>query len=136
HEIKVFGGLVKPMPWFGFFILLFAFANVGLPGTSGFVGESMVILASFSANPWIALIAALSLIIGAGYTLYLIKHIICGDVVSDRVAAMKDVNFREAVVLTVLGICVLGIGIWPEPLIHLMGPSVGHLVHQMAATKV
>ncbi|HET7268932.1 MAG TPA: NADH-quinone oxidoreductase subunit M [Oleiagrimonas sp.] len=136
REISAYGGLVKVMPWFAFFMVLFAMANCGLPGTSGFVGEFMVILASFSANPWIALVAAFTLIIGAAYTLYLIKRIIWGDVTSDKVAAMKDINFREAIVLTVFGLFVLAIGIWPEPLIHLMGASVSHLVDQIATTKV
>ncbi|HEX7340005.1 MAG TPA: NADH-quinone oxidoreductase subunit M [Rhodanobacteraceae bacterium] len=136
HEIAVFGGLNKVMPWFGFFFVFFAMANCGLPGTSGFVGEFMVILASFSTNPWVALVAAFALIIGAGYTLYLVKRIIFGDVVSERVAKMKDINFREALVLTVLGLMVLAIGIDPEPLIHLMGASVHHLIGQLAVVKV
>ncbi|HET7663759.1 MAG TPA: NADH-quinone oxidoreductase subunit M [Rhodanobacteraceae bacterium] len=136
REIKAYGGLVKVMPWFAFFMVLFAMANCGLPGTSGFVGEFMVILASFSTNPWIALIAAFTLVIGAAYTLWLVKRIIWGDVTSEKVAAMKDINARETIVLTVFGLFVLAIGIWPEPLIHLMGASVSHLVDQLAVTKV
>ncbi|HET7300677.1 MAG TPA: NADH-quinone oxidoreductase subunit M [Oleiagrimonas sp.] len=136
REIKAYGGLVKVMPWFAFFMVLFAMANCGLPGTSGFVGEFMVILASFSTNPWIALIAAFTLVIGAAYTLWLVKRVIWGDVTSEKVAAMKDINMRETIVLTVFGIFVLAIGIWPEPLIHLMGASVSHLVDQLAVTKV
>ncbi len=136
REISAYGGLVKVMPWFAIFMVLFAMANCGLPGTSGFVGEFMVILASFSTNPWIALVAAFTLVIGAAYTLYLIKRIIWGDVTSDKVAAMKDINMRETIVLTVFALFVLAIGIWPEPLIHLMGASVSHLVDQLAVTKV
>jgi NADH-quinone oxidoreductase subunit M len=136
HEIKVFGGLNKIMPWFGFFMVFFAMANVGLPGTSGFVGEFTGILASFSASPWIALVAAFTLIIGAGYTLYLIKRIIWGQVPSREVAQMKDINVREVIVLTVFGLAVLGIGVWPEPIFHLTGAAVDHLVSQIAATKV
>jgi len=136
REIKAYGGLVKVMPWFAFFMVMFAMANCGLPGTSGFVGEFMVILASFSTNPWIALIAAFTLVIGAAYTLWLVKRVIWGDVTSEKVAAMKDINARETIVLTVFGLFVLAIGIWPEPLIHLMGASVSHLVDQLAVTKV
>jgi NADH-quinone oxidoreductase subunit M len=136
RQIKDYGGVINVMPWFGFFYVLFAMANCGLPGTSGFVGEFMVILASFSTNPWIALIAAFTLIIGAAYTLWLVKRIIWGDVTSEKVATMKDINMRETIVLTVFGIFVLAIGIWPEPLIHLMGASVSHLVDQLAVTKV
>lgn len=136
REISAYGGLVKVMPWFAFFMVLFSMANTGLPGTSGFVGEFMVILASFSANPWVALVAAFTLIIAAAYTLYLVKRIIWGDVTSDKVATMTDINMRETIVLTVFGIFVLAIGIWPEPLIHLMGASIEHLVDQLAVTKV
>lgn len=136
RQISSYGGLVKVMPWFAVFMILFAMANTGLPGTSGFVGEFMVILASFSTNFWIAAVAAFTLIIAAGYTLYLVKRIIWGDVESEAVAAMSDINKREAIVLTVFGLFVLAIGIWPEPLIHLMGASVDHLVDQLAVTKV
>ncbi len=136
HEISAFGGLVKPMPWFAFFWMFFAFANVGLPGTSGFVGEFMVILASFSTNFWVALVAAFTLIIGAGYTLYLIKRVLWGDVLNERVAAMKDVDLQEIVVLTVFGVMVLAIGIWPEPLFHMTDAAMSHLIDQLVVTKV
>ncbi len=135
RRIADYGGMVNVMPWFAFFMVFFAMANVGLPGTSGFVGEFMVILASFSANPWIALVAAFTLIIGAGYTLWLIKRVIWGDVTSDKVAAMKDINGREAFVLGAFALAVLVIGVWPQPLVHLMGGSIDHLVHQLAISK-
>lgn len=136
HEIDAFGGLVKVMPWFAVFMVFFAFANVGLPGTSGFVGEFMIILASFSANPWIALVAAFTLIIGASYTLYLIKRIVWGKIPNERVAAMKDINKREVIVLTAFAVMVLAIGIWPQPLFHLTGAAVENLVSQLAVVKV
>ncbi|MDA3912599.1 NADH-quinone oxidoreductase subunit M [Oleiagrimonas sp.] len=136
RQIKDYGGLVNVMPWFALFMVFFAMANIGLPGTSGFVGEFMVILASFSANPWIALVAAFTLVIGAGYTLWLVKRVVWGDVTSDKVAAMKDINGREAFVLGAFAVVVLGIGIWPEPLVHLMGGSINHLVHQLAISKI
>ncbi|GAB2570572.1 NADH-quinone oxidoreductase subunit M [Dyella jejuensis] len=134
--IKDYGGVINVMPWFGFFYVLFAMANCGLPGTSGFVGEFMVILASFSANPWIALVAAFTLIIGAAYTLWLVKRVLWGEVTNPHVAEMKDINGRETFVLAAFAALVLIIGIWPEPLTHLMDSSVNQLVHVLAIHKV
>jgi NADH-quinone oxidoreductase subunit M len=134
--IKDYGGVINVMPWFGFFYVLFAMANCGLPGTSGFVGEFMVILASFSANPWIALFAAFTLIIGAGYTLWMVKRVLWGDVGNAHVAEMKDINGRETFVLAAFAVLVLAIGIWPEPLVHLMDSSVTQLVQQLAVHKI
>jgi NADH-quinone oxidoreductase subunit M len=134
--IKDYGGVINVMPWFGFFYVLFAMANCGLPGTSGFVGEFMVILASFSANPWIALFAAFTLIIGAGYTLWMVKRVLWGDVGNAHVAEMKDINGRETFVLAAFAALVLAIGIWPEPLVHLMDSSVTQLVQQLAIHKI
>ncbi|HEX7128652.1 MAG TPA: NADH-quinone oxidoreductase subunit M [Rhodanobacteraceae bacterium] len=134
--IKDYGGLAKVMPWFSAFVVLFAMANCGLPGTSGFVGEFMVILASFKANAWVALCAAFTLIIGAGYTLWLVKRIIFGEVQSEAVSRMPDINLREAAVLGAFALGVLALGVWPGPLTHLMDASVSHLVTQVTATKV
>jgi NADH-quinone oxidoreductase subunit M len=134
--IKDYGGVINVMPWFGFFYVLFAMANCGLPGTSGFVGEFMVILASFSANPWIALFAAFTLIIGAAYTLWLVKRVLWGDVTNPHVAEMKDINGREALVLGAFAALVLIVGVWPEPLTHLMDSSVTQLVQLLAIHKV
>ncbi|GLQ48669.1 NADH-quinone oxidoreductase subunit M [Dyella flava] len=134
--IKDYGGVINVMPWFGFFYVLFAMANCGLPGTSGFVGEFMVILASFSANPWIALFAAFTLIIGAAYTLWLVKRVLWGDVTNSHVAEMQDLNGREVIVLGAFAAMTLLIGIWPEPLTHLMDSSVSQLVQLLAIHKV
>jgi NADH-quinone oxidoreductase subunit M len=134
--IKDYGGLAKQMPWFAAFVVLFAMANCGLPGTSGFVGEFMVILASFKANPWVALLAAFTLIIGAAYTLWLVKRVIFGDVQNEAVRTMPDINLREAAVLGAFALGVLVLGVWPGPLTHLMDASVSHLVSQAFATKV
>ncbi|GAP66585.1 hypothetical protein MBSD_n1894 [Mizugakiibacter sediminis] len=134
--IKDYGGLVNVMPWFAAFMVLFAMANCGLPGTSGFVGEFMVILASFAANAWIALFAAFTLIIGAGYTLWLVKRVIWGDVANPHVAEMKDINAREAFVLGAFALAVLALGVWPWPLTHLMDASIGQLVEKLVVTKV
>ena len=134
--IKDYGGVINMMPWFGFFYVLFAMANTGLPGTSGFVGEFMVILASFTASPWIAVFCTFTLIIGAGYTLWLVKRVLWGAVVTEHVAKMQPLNKREAWVLAGFAVGVLGIGLWPQPLVHLMDSGVAHLIQQLAVHKV
>ncbi|HEX5305038.1 MAG TPA: NADH-quinone oxidoreductase subunit M [Dyella sp.] len=136
RQIKDYGGVINVMPWFGFFYVLFAMANSGLPGTSGFVGEFMVVLASFSANPWIALFAAFTLIIGAAYTLWMVKRVLWGDITNSHVAEMKEINGRETFVLVAFAAAVLALGIWPQPLIHLMDSSVSQLVQQLAVHKI
>ena len=110
--------------------MIFAMANVGLPGTSGFVGELMVILASFKANVWYAVLAALTLVVGAAYTLWMIKRVVFGAPANERVAALTDLNGREFFCLLVLTLLVLWLGLWPAPLIELMDASVGHLLQQ------
>ncbi len=136
RQIKDYGGVANVMPWFAAFWVLFSMANCGLPGTSGFVGEFMVILSSFQLNPWVAAGAALTLIIGAAYTLWLVKRVIFGEVTNDHVAHLKDINAREALVLGVFAAGTLLIGIWPEPLTHLMDASVKHIVDQLLVSKV
>jgi NADH-quinone oxidoreductase subunit M len=136
RQIKDYGGVINVMPWFGFFYVLFAMANSGLPGTSGFVGEFMVVLASFAANPWIALFAAFTLIIGAAYTLWMVKRVLWGDITNPHVAEMKEINGRETFVLAAFAAAVLALGIWPQPLIHLMDASVSQLVQQLAVHKI
>jgi NADH-quinone oxidoreductase subunit M len=134
--IKDYGGVVNVMPWFATFFVLFAMANSGLPGTSGFVGEFMVILASFQQHPLIAFAAATTLIVGAGYTLWLVKRVIWGEVGNAHVAEMEDINFREAIVLGVFAIGVLVLGIYPKPLTDLMEPSIANLATQIATSKL
>jgi len=136
RQIKDYGGVINVMPWFGFFYVLFAMANSGLPGTSGFVGEFMVVLASFAANPWIALFAAFTLIIGAAYTLWMVKRVLWGDITNPHVREMKEINGRETFVLAAFALAVLALGIWPQPLIHLMDASVSQLVQQLAVHKI
>lgn len=131
REIADYGGLVNVMPWFAAFMVLFSMANIGLPGTSGFVGEFMVILASFQLSPWVAACAAFSLIIGAGYTLWLVKRIIWGKIGNEKVAKMTDINAREALVLAGFALLVLAIGVWPEPLTSLMDASIANLVTEL-----
>jgi NADH-quinone oxidoreductase subunit M len=136
REIADYGGVVNTMPTFAAFMVLFAMANVGLPGTSGFVGEFMVILASFKANFWIAFCAATTLIFGAAYTLWMIKRVIFGDVVNEGVKALKDLNNREFLVLGLLAVAVLLVGLWPAPLLEVMSPTVDNLVVQITQSKL
>ncbi|NKI35726.1 NADH-quinone oxidoreductase subunit M [Wenzhouxiangella sp. XN79A] len=136
REIADYGGVANVMPWFAMFAVFFFMANSGLPGTSGFVGEFMVILAAFKADPWFAFFAAMTLILGAGYSLWLVKRVFYGEVGNDKVAELEDLNAREWVLLTVLALLTLGLGLWPYPLIELMEPSVANLVDHIMTTKV
>jgi len=136
REIAAYGGVVNTMPVFAFFIVLFAMANAGLPGTSGFVGEFLVILASFKANFWYAFVAATTLILGAAYTLWMVKRVVWGEIANDGVASLKDVNRREFAVLGVLAVAVLLLGLWPAPLLDVMRPTIEQLVQQMLVSKL
>jgi NADH-quinone oxidoreductase subunit M len=136
REISAYGGVINVMPKFAALMVLFALANSGLPGTSGFVGEFLVILAAFKANVWYAVLAATTLILGAAYTLWLVKRVIFGPVGNDRVAAMQDLNGREFLVLGVLAAAVLLLGLWPAPLTNMMESSVRHLVEQIVVSKI
>ena len=136
RDISAYGGVINTMPKFGAFMILFSMANAGLPGTSGFVGEFLVILASYKANFWFAFVAALTLIFGAAYTLWLVKRVILGPVGNDSVAAMKDLRKSEFTVLAVLAVAVLALGLYPKPLTDVMAPSVQQLVQQVTASKL
>jgi len=134
--IRDYGGVANVMPWFAMFWVLFAMANSGLPGTSGFVGEFMVVIAAFQSHPMIAFVASLTLIISAGYTLWLTKRVIWGEVGNAHVAALEDINMREWIVLGVFAIGVIALGVYPKPLTDLMEPSIAQLASQLAATKL
>jgi NADH-quinone oxidoreductase subunit M len=136
REINSYGGVVNTMPIFAAFMVFFAMANAGLPGTSGFVGEFMVILSSFKANFWIAFAAATTLVFGAAYTLWMVKRVVFGDVANDNVRSLKDVNNREFLFLGILAVAVLGLGLWPAPLLDVMNVTVDHLVTQITQSKV
>ena len=136
REISTYGGVIHTMPVFGAFMVFFAMANAGLPGTSGFVGEFMVILASFRADFWFALLAATTLIIGAAYTLWMVKRVVFGPVGSDAVAGLQDMNRRELLVMGLLAAAVLILGVWPAPLIEVMDASVENLVRHVAISKL
>ncbi len=136
RDIDKFGGVVNTMPKFAAFMVLFAMANAGLPGTSGFVGEFLVILASFQANFWYAVLAGTTLILGAAYTLWMVKRVIFGAVANDGVASLQDVTPREFAILSLVALFVLGLGIWPEPLVEVMSASVDRLVEQIVESKL
>ncbi len=134
--IADYGGVVNTMPKFASFMMLFAMANCGLPATSGFVGEFMVIMGAMKLNFWIAFIAATTLVFGAAYTLWMYKRVIFGPVANDRVAALEDINAREFLVLGLLALAVLGLGVYPAPFTEVMHASVSELLKHVAAGKL
>ncbi len=136
REISAYGGVVNTMPKFAAFMVLFALANSGVPGTSGFVGEFLVILASFRANVWYAFLAGTTLVLGAAYTLWLVKRVIFGEVANAHVAALKDLNGREFLVLGMLAAGVLLVGLWPAPLLDVMRATTHHLAQQLLVSKI
>jgi NADH-quinone oxidoreductase subunit M len=136
RQIGDYGGVVNTMPAFAAFMMLFAMANSGLPGTSGFVGEFMVILSSFQANFWIAAGAASILVLGAAYTLWMYKRVIYGAIANEGVGKLKDIDRREFLILAALAVMVLLFGIWPAPLLEVMQPSVDYLVQQVTQSKL
>jgi NADH-quinone oxidoreductase subunit M len=136
REISAYGGVVNTMPIFASFMMLFAMANAGLPGTSGFVGEFLVILASFKADVWYAFFAGTTLVLGAAYTLWLVKRVIFGEVANDKVAAMKDLDGREFFVLSALAVAVLVFGMWPAPLLDVMRATTHHLAETLLVSKI
>lgn len=136
REISAYGGVVNSMPKFTALAVFFAMANAGLPGTSGFVGEFMVILAAFQANFWYAFLAATTLILGAAYTLWMVKRVFFGEVANAEVAKLKDINSREMLLLASLAAVVLLIGLWPDPLVNVMHASVDHLLLQITQSKL
>ena len=135
RQIADYGGVVNTMPIFASFFVLFALANAGLPGTSGFVGEFLVILPAFQANPWYAFWGAMTLILGAAYTLWMIKRVVFGEVKNDHVAALQDISWREASYLIVLAGLVLLFGVWPAPLLEVTHTSVADLLHHIGQAK-
>ncbi len=136
RQIADYGGVANTMPVFAAFMVLFAMANAGLPGTSGFVGEFMVIIASFKANFWYAFLAATTLVLGAAYTLWMIKRVVYGEVGNENVAGLQDLNPREFIVLGILALGVLLIGLWPAPLVDMMNTSIEQLIQQIGQSKL
>ena len=136
RQIADYGGVANTMPKFAAFMVLFSMANAGLPGTSGFVGEFMVIIASFKANFWYAFLAASTLVLGAAYTLWMVKRVLYGEVANDKVAELQDLNQREFIVLGVLAIAVLLLGLWPAPLVDMMNVTIEQLIQQAGHSKL
>jgi NADH-quinone oxidoreductase subunit M len=136
RNIADYGGVVNTMPWFASFFVLFAMANTGLPGTSGFVGEFMVILAAFRADFWLAFLAATTLVLAAAYTLWLVKRVVFGEIANDNVAKLQDLSRREFLVMGILAFFVLLLGVWPAPLLDVMNATIDHLVVHIAESKL
>jgi len=131
--IADYGGVVNTMPKFAAFMMLFAMANAGLPATSGFVGEFMVILSAVSVNFWLGLLAATIMILGAAYTLWMYKRVVFGAIGNDHVGALRDAGMRELVVLGALAAAVLWMGVHPAPFTDIMHASVDNLLKHIAA---
>ena len=136
RNIADYGGVANTMPVFAAFFMLFSMANSGLPGTSGFVGEFMVILSAFQYDFWIAFLAAMTLILGAAYTLWMYKRVVFGDIANDNVAKLEDVNTREKWILVALALTVLVFGLWPAPLLEVMEPAVNDLLDHVMQSKL
>jgi NADH-quinone oxidoreductase subunit M len=136
REIAAYGGVVNTMPKFTTFALLFIMANCGLPGTAGFVGEWMVILAAVKVNFWIGMAAASALIFGAAYSLWMFKRVYLGPVANDHVKHLKDINAREFLFLSLLAIAILYMGVYPKPFTDVMDVSVAELLKHVAMTKL
>jgi len=136
RQIADYGGVVNSMPVFATFFMLFAMANAGLPGTSGFVGEFIVIMGAMQANFWYAFAAATSLIFGAAYTLWMYKRVVFGAVANEHVAQLKDINLREFLILGLLAVAVLLMGLWPNPFAELIHTSVTDLLAHVMHSKL
>jgi NADH-quinone oxidoreductase subunit M len=134
--IADYGGVANKMPVFAAFFVFFAMANSGLPGTSGFVGEFMVIMGTIKVNFWWAFLAATTLIFGAAYTLWMVKRVVYGAVANDHVAALQDVNKRELVFLAVLAILVLWMGLQPKPFTDVINPTIQELLRHVGQSKL
>jgi len=136
RDIADYGGVVNTMPKFAAFMMLFAMANAGLPATSGFVGEFMVILASVKVNFWLGFAAATIMILGAAYTLWMYKRVIYGAVANERVAKLTDLSRREFWLLASVAALVLWLGVWPKPFIDVMHSSVTDLLTHVSRSKL
>jgi NADH-quinone oxidoreductase subunit M len=135
RQISDYGGVVNTMPRFASLMMLFAMANAGLPATSGFVGEFMVIMGAVKVNFWVAAVAATTLIWGAAYTLWMYKRVIFGPVANPHVASLKDLNSREIITLGALAVAVLFMGVYPLPFTEVMHASVNELLRHVALPK-
>ncbi|MBK8322944.1 MAG: NADH-quinone oxidoreductase subunit M [Betaproteobacteria bacterium] len=136
RQISDYGGVANTMPVFAAFFVLFAMANSGLPATSGFIGEFMVVMGAIKVNFWYAFLAGTTLVFGAAYTLWMVKRVLYGEVANEHVAALKDVGRRELVFLVLLAVCVLALGVYPKPLADVMNPTIQQLLAHIAESKL
>jgi NADH-quinone oxidoreductase subunit M len=136
RQIADYGGVVNTMPKFAAFMVLFAMANAGLPATSGFVGEFLVILAAVKVNFWLGFLAATTLILGAGYTLWMVKRVIFGAVANEHVRELADLSRREFWLLALLAVLVIAMGVYPKPFVDVMHTSVADLLAHVARSKL
>jgi len=136
RQIESYGGVANTMPVFAAFAVFFAMANSGLPGTSGFVGEFMVILGAIQVNFWYAFLASFTLIFGAAYTLWMVKRVFYGEVANEKVAALKDLNGREFLIMTILALLVLVLGVYPQPLTDMTNATITQLLSHLAQSKL
>jgi NADH-quinone oxidoreductase subunit M len=136
RDIADYGGVVNTMPRFAAFFMLFAMANSGLPATSGFVGEFMVILGAVKFNFWIGVVAATTLVFGAAYSLWMYKRVVFGEVANPQVAELSDANARELLILVLLAAAVMWMGLYPKPITDLMDASVAQLLQHVSQPKL
>jgi NADH-quinone oxidoreductase subunit M len=136
RQIADYGGVVNSMPKFAAFFMLFAMANAGLPATSGFVGEFMIILAAVDYNFWVAFAAATTMIVGAAYTLWMYKRVVFGAVANHHVAELTDINRREFLIFVLFAAGALGMGLYPQPFTEVMHSSVNELLRHIALSKI
>ena len=136
RQIADYGGVVNTMPKFAALFVFFSMANAGLPATSGFVGEFMVVLGAVKFNFWVGFAAATTLILGAAYTLWMVKRVVFGEVANSHVAELTDVNNREFLFLALLAFCVLAMGVYPYPFTDVMHVSVDNLLKHVAVSKL
>jgi NADH-quinone oxidoreductase subunit M len=136
RQIADYGGVVNTMPKFVTFFVLFSMANAGLPATSGFVGEFMVIMGAVEYNFWIGLLAATALILGAAYSLWMVKRVAFGEVANDHVKDLQDLSSREFVMLSIMAIAVIFMGVYPKPFTDVMHVSVEALLQHVSISKL
>ena len=137
RDINRYGGLVKRMPKYSAIFMLFVLGSVALPGTSGFIGEFMILIGAYKANTWVALLATTGIILGAAYMLYMYRRVIFGELLKDDLKEILDLDFRELCIFTPLIILVIWMGIWPQPFLDVMDVSVKNLLenYQLALNR-
>ena len=128
REITMYGGLVERMPKYAFVFMVFMLASVGLPGTSGFVGEFLILVGAFQANTWVAMLSTTGIILGAAYMLYLYRRVVFGKLEQEHLRKILDLNWREIAIFAPLIVMTIWMGIWPDPFLRIMDASVVNLI--------